>query len=163
MSAQPARGALAPFIGADIVFRALRALGSTASSIEPHSFALLDLDGLGEVNAQHGRAVGDEVLRRTAAILQQWTRPPWMSGYWAGDQFVILLPRTNADTAIANTQTLLAMVSAASSGLPDGLRLSASIGGTTWAASSIRGSELVGRAAMALCEAKQCRGRVDWR
>jgi GGDEF domain-containing protein len=84
-------------------------------------------------------------------------------GDWAGDQFVILLPRTNADTAIANTQTLLAMVSAASSGLPHGLRLSASIGGTTWAASSIRGSELVGRAAMALCEAKQCRGRVDWR
>ncbi|MAD76282.1 MAG: GGDEF domain-containing protein [Rheinheimera sp.] len=61
---------------------------------EPLCLALLDIDHFKKVNDNWSHTVGDEVLKRVAAVLQKHCRDIDSLARWGGEEFVILLPDT---------------------------------------------------------------------
>jgi len=72
------------------VARALR-------SDTPLGLLLVDVDYFKRVNDNHGHLVGDEVLRALATALRHQVRESDVVGRFGGEEFTVLLPRT--DTA----------------------------------------------------------------
>jgi diguanylate cyclase (GGDEF)-like protein len=58
---------------------------------------LLDLDHLKEVNADHGHAVGDGVLRALGATLRSSVCNPDVVGRYGGEEFLIILARSDPE------------------------------------------------------------------
>jgi two-component system cell cycle response regulator len=71
------------------------------------AIALLDLDRFKTVNDTYGHAMGDEVLRSTAAVLEHSLRKSDSFGRWGGEEFVVLLPGTDLIGASKALQTVL--------------------------------------------------------
>jgi len=63
------------------------------------SLALLDLDHFGRVNATHGHAGGDEVLREFGAHLLRTLRDGDRVARYGGEEFVVVLPTCDLATA----------------------------------------------------------------
>ena len=63
------------------------------------SLLLVDLDDFKSVNDRFGHPVGDDVLRWMAAMLRQALRLADVPCRYGGDEFVILLPDTEASDA----------------------------------------------------------------
>ena len=55
---------------------------------------MLDLDDLDEMNATHGRAAGDRVLREVAACISAVIRDSDVAARIARNEFVVLCPET---------------------------------------------------------------------
>ena len=64
------------------------------------SIMLLDIDFFKRVNDQHGHAVGDEVLRRIAVLVQDNLRDSDLFGRWGGEEFIVLMPETGLSQAV---------------------------------------------------------------
>jgi diguanylate cyclase (GGDEF)-like protein len=60
------------------------------------SIAMLDIDGFKGINDQLGHRAGDRVLQRTAQIMSAAVRSMDIIGRYGGDEFVIVLPETDA-------------------------------------------------------------------
>lgn len=67
----------------------------------PFSIVLLDLDWFKRINDTYGHLCGDEVLKRTAAILRKHIRGRGEAGRWGGEEFLLLLPDTTSAQAQA--------------------------------------------------------------
>jgi diguanylate cyclase (GGDEF)-like protein len=65
----------------------------------PLALLLVDVDHFKRVNDSHGHLIGDEVLRALAAELRQQVRESDVVGRFGGEEFTVLLPRTDADGA----------------------------------------------------------------
>jgi diguanylate cyclase (GGDEF)-like protein len=76
----------------------------------PYGFLVIDLDGLKELNDEHGHDVGDEVLRQTGVALGQILRKSDAVGRWGGDEFVIFLPSIKRANALAFAERKAAAV-----------------------------------------------------
>ena len=63
----------------------------------PLTLVLADLDDFKAINDFHGHAVGDDVLREFAAVLRATVRESDLAGRWGGEEFLLLLPGTDAD------------------------------------------------------------------
>jgi diguanylate cyclase (GGDEF)-like protein len=74
------------------IARALRAEESLA-------LLLADVDHFKRVNDTYGHLAGDEVLRGLATELRQQVRGSDVVGRFGGEEFVVLLPRADADEA----------------------------------------------------------------
>lgn len=66
----------------------------------PVSLAFLDLDRFKSVNDVHGHLIGSELLARTGQRLKELSRKQDFCFRYGGDEFVILLPNTDAHTAL---------------------------------------------------------------
>ena len=62
----------------------------------PMTLVLADLDDFKAVNDIHGHTVGDDVLREFAAVLKATVRDSDLAGRWGGEEFMLLLPGTDA-------------------------------------------------------------------
>jgi len=62
----------------------------------PLSVIMADLNGLKMINDTYGHTHGDEMLKAVAAIIKNCCRKEDIIARWGGDEFVVLLPRTNA-------------------------------------------------------------------
>ena len=69
------------------------------SRLFPVSIFMIDLDDLKIVNDTQGHAAGDELLQRTAKVLLESFRAEDMVARIGGDEFVVLLPKTNEEAA----------------------------------------------------------------
>ena len=65
------------------------------------SLALLDLDDFKKLNDEHGHDAGDEALIHVVRIVRETLRSMDVIGRIGGEEFVVLLPDTPTDEAIA--------------------------------------------------------------
>ena len=83
-----------------------RELGRHAAAPDagPFSLAVLDLDHFKEVNDRFGHEAGDQVLMRVAALLLGGVRGQDVVVRTGGEEFVLLMPQTDASAAEACCQ-----------------------------------------------------------
>lgn len=72
----------------------------------PLSVASIDCDGFKQINDRYGHERGDAVLCAIARVLRERTRRIDSVGRMGGDEFAIVLPHTDADTARALLERL---------------------------------------------------------
>lgn len=65
------------------------------------SLMVMDIDHFKRINDTHGHDLGDRILQRTAHIIQQNLRPQDFLGRWGGEEFVVILPNTHKEFALA--------------------------------------------------------------
>jgi diguanylate cyclase (GGDEF)-like protein len=74
------------------------------------SILLMDLDGLKMINDTCGHPAGDEALQHVARSLAFELRKTDIPGRYGGDEFLVLLPETDAPHAVAVAKRILARV-----------------------------------------------------
>jgi len=74
-------------------------VSSTYISDLPFSIAFIDVDKFKRINDTYGHASGDHVLRRIVEVLDSTLRDNDMLGRMGGDEFLLILPDTNASQA----------------------------------------------------------------
>lgn len=67
---------------------------------DPLSVLILDLDHFKQINDTHGHGAGDRVLRAFADRMQAELRAGDVGGRWGGEEFLVVLPRTDLDGAL---------------------------------------------------------------
>ena len=73
---------------------------------QPLSLLMIDADHFKRVNDLHGHAVGDETLRQLARMIQDAVREVDIPGRLGGEEFAVLLPNTDLDSAGAFAERL---------------------------------------------------------
>jgi diguanylate cyclase (GGDEF)-like protein len=66
----------------------------------PLSIAFADLDNFKSINDRFGHQAGDRILQATARILRGSTRETDLLARYGGEEFVVVLPATDAATAL---------------------------------------------------------------
>ena len=74
------------------------------------SLVLFDADRFKQINDVHGHPAGDEVLRQLAQLLSQRLRGSDLIARWGGEEFLVLLPRTDLDGATILAEDLRAAI-----------------------------------------------------
>lgn len=67
----------------------------------PCSVIILDIDYFKQVNDNYGHPIGDEVLIKVANLLQKSIRSVDQLGRFGGEEFLIILPQSSLEDAIA--------------------------------------------------------------
>lgn len=107
----------------------LEAMAQAERYRRPLSIAMVDLDGFKRVNDLYGHPSGDGVLRRAAHVVRQQLRAPDRLGRFGGDEFLIVLPETGIESALAMGQRIAAALrDSAFEVKGDAVVLSASVG-----------------------------------
>ncbi len=137
----------------------LTQLGGMVSAARRHghplSIAILDLDHFKRINDTHGHKTGDDVLVMAAHALGTHLRAEDQLGRLGGEEFLILLPDTDAAAASHVAEKLRHEVAAAPSPVP----VTVSVGVATWDGEA--SDDLLQRADDALYAAKDAgRDRV---
>jgi diguanylate cyclase (GGDEF)-like protein len=96
----------------------------------PMSVMMVDLDDFKRVNDEHGHQSGDRVLRAIASALRSAVRGSDVVARYGGDEFVILMPETDAAEATRVAKRASAAVATLAHHMPDGseIHVSGSIG-----------------------------------
>jgi diguanylate cyclase (GGDEF)-like protein len=120
-----------------------------------------DLDHFKQVNDEHGHEIGDRVLAWLGALLREQARGVDVAARVGGEEFVVLLPRADADAAAGYAERVRRAVEALGPatgrgrmGLSESLPLSVSAG-VVAATAPIDGGALLAAADQALYAAKR--------
>ena len=117
------------------------------------SIAVLDVDGMSEINEQAGAEVGDDFLRRVASLLAEQVRVVDSIARVGPDEFGLVAPGGGGAIVVRRVRDAAASVPA-----PEGAELSLSAAVVVFPHDGATSDELLGAAAAALDEAKR-RGR----
>lgn len=79
----------------------------------PYALVLADIDRFKSLNDQYGHNCGDAVLVGAASILAERARKSDQVCRWGGEEFLLLLPDTDADGAAVMAESLRAAVASA--------------------------------------------------
>jgi diguanylate cyclase (GGDEF)-like protein len=82
----------------------------------PLSLVLIDIDRFKSINDRHGHAAGDGALASVANVLRQRLRPRDLAARCGGEEFVLVLPETNAAGAAVVAERVRASVQSAEHG-----------------------------------------------
>jgi diguanylate cyclase (GGDEF)-like protein len=89
-----------------------RALNHAQRYHHPLAAMMLDIDHFKKINDTYGHAVGDEALRKLANEMRKESRSTDILGRYGGEEFVILMPETNLQTACQSAERLLTTIRA---------------------------------------------------
>jgi diguanylate cyclase (GGDEF)-like protein len=137
---------------AELAIAALRAASDTST---PLTLALIDMDYFKVINDRCGHAAGDHVLREFARAGREALRESDILGRWGGEEFLLVMPETPTELALASLERLRTLVCGIR--LPaagSGLRVSLSAGIALHDASTRSLDDLIARADAALYLAK---------
>ena len=124
----------------------------------PLSLVVLNIDHFGQLNADHGPAAGDEVLREVARLLVKHSRSFTIIARLDGDGFAALLANTPKAGAVTYSQRILGVIAAHP--FPQG-PVTASFGVAGLPADAASAEDLIAAARRALTDAKRLgRNRV---
>jgi diguanylate cyclase (GGDEF)-like protein len=147
--------------------RAEEALAAELSRAErfesPVALVLADLDDFKAVNDRHGHQAGDVVLRAVADVLAASVREVDLAARWGGEEFLVLLPETDAEGAVGVAERVRAALAERDILLATGeeARITASFGVASFPP-ALSSDELVARADEALYRAKRAgKDRVE--
>lgn len=101
------------------------------SRLYPVSILVMDVDGLKRVNDQFGHSAGDDLLKRVAGLLKSSFRLEDMVARMGGDEFVVILPGADGNTARDALNRLKTDISKHNDLFPADQHLSLSIGSAT--------------------------------
>jgi diguanylate cyclase (GGDEF)-like protein/PAS domain S-box-containing protein len=89
-------------------------LGEATESlpVPPLSVVMIDIDNFSVFNDEHGHHTGDEMLRRTALVLRAALRSCDLVGRWGGEEFLAILPDTDAAGAVVVAERIRRAVEA---------------------------------------------------
>jgi diguanylate cyclase (GGDEF)-like protein len=137
-----------------------RLVAASQRSGRPLAVALLDIDHFKRVNDRFGHAKGDEVLAAAGRAVAGATRASDVAGRVGGEEFLILMPDTDADGAREVAERVRAALEALEiDGIEHGV--TGSLGVALHPRDAIEGAELVRRADQAMYAAKDAgRNRV---
>jgi diguanylate cyclase (GGDEF)-like protein len=79
----------------------LEKMEAAATSGNPLSVIMLDIDHFKKFNDNYGHQFGDSVLKSVARVLQQMVRSEDIAARYGGEEFCVLLPDTGWDRAVA--------------------------------------------------------------
>lgn len=122
----------------------------------PLSLVMIDIDEFKRYNDRFGHLWGDVALKEIASILSAVSRRSDIVARYAGDEFVLILPETPLEGAIAIGERIRAEVTEHRfrGKLDEVIALTVSAGAACTDAASVGSRELVGQADAALYEAK---------
>ncbi|MGA1799003.1 diguanylate cyclase [Sphingomonas sp. 4RDLI-65] len=115
------------------------------------SVVLFDIDHFKAVNDRYGHDVGDEVLKRVASSATEGLRSTDLIGRYGGEEFVIILPETDADMALQIAERVRARIESSSADRQPKVTVSLGIAS---AKVGEAGQVILKRADVALYEAK---------
>lgn len=118
----------------------------------PLGVLLCDVDHFKRVNDRFGHAAGDEVLQAVARAIRQTLRESDSAARFGGEEFVVLLPETDAAGVAVVGEKIRSAIEAMV--LPGVGRCTISIGAAVTPGGRIKPAELLQRADEALYEAK---------
>lgn len=95
---------------------------------QPISVVVADLDHFKRVNDNWGHELGDQVLKAAAQVIQAGVRGTDLVARFGGEEFVLLLAHADIETARRVAQRIRAGISEAIDPLPDGQRVTLSLG-----------------------------------
>lgn len=129
----------------------------------PLSLIMLDIDHFKKFNDEHSHAVGDQVLVLIAKTIKSQCRQADIAGRYGGEEIAILMPQTDAPAANEAAERLRLAIEKTElpmEGKP-ALKVTVSIGVTTFVETDTQLDDLLGRADDALYQAKDLgRNRV---
>ncbi|KAA0549898.1 diguanylate cyclase [Bacillus sp. BGMRC 2118] len=129
-----------------------RHLNNTIKELQDYSVIMFDIDRFKLVNDQYGHLMGDEVLKLLAMTVRSITREQDLAFRFGGEEFVILLPLTDVDTAHKIAEQLRSTIEASKT--PIGRKVTISIGIGNMPKNSIHYTELLDLTDQALYKAK---------
>ncbi len=110
-------------------------LARAARYARPLSVVMLDLDHFKRLNDTFGHTAGDQALREVARRLAENIRSVDVVGRFGGEEFLLVLPETDADAAASLAEKLRLVVARTPIRLPDGqestVTVSAGVAGGT--------------------------------
>jgi diguanylate cyclase (GGDEF)-like protein len=127
-------------------------LQRSARERRPAAIIVCDCDGLKRMNDVRGHVQGDALLELTASCFRTHKRSGDIAARYGGDEFALLLPDAQLETALAVAERLRAAISAETLA---GFRLSASFGVSAYPDHGTTTTELRRAADDALYRAKQ--------
>ncbi|WP_066725296.1 GGDEF domain-containing protein [Sphingomonas pituitosa] len=133
------------------------ALGRYASLTERSgthlSVIMIDLDHFKKLNDEFGHAVGDSVLRETAATIMGALRTSDVACRYGGEELLVILPECRLDEAVVKAEILRERIEALSA--MHEAKVSASFGVAAMPDSTRAVADLLGMADAALYQAKE--------
>lgn len=128
----------------------------------PFTISVMDVDKFKNVNDNYGHLAGDEVLKHVGEMLRQQIRHPDLAGRYGGEEFLILLPNSNALAAAEQASRLCKNIRESVIQIPKHvLQITVSIGIAEFKNTADSWEDLMGRADTAMYEAKST-GRDRW-
>ncbi len=122
------------------------------------SVAMVDLDGFKDINDRSGHSRGDLALKRVAELMMRAVRSIDIVGRYGGDEFIVILPETDASFAAHTAERLREDLERndilCGTELSGRHRITASIGIATFPAHGTSLEALIDRADEALYRAK---------
>jgi diguanylate cyclase (GGDEF)-like protein len=130
-----------------------RMVSQAGRSVTPLAAILLDIDHFKRINDQYGHDTGDKALAVAGAVIRSTLRSSDFAARFGGEEFLILLPDTGSEPAIAVAEKLRSEIEHAE--IAGAGRMTASLGVAVLPGDAVDAAELLRKADRSLYSAKQ--------